>query len=145
MVSYVHIQAGLPMTNLVDRLRAALDQHEQVAHAAANGDPHWVQSTWPTDRGHITTAGGGTVVYDEGCPSEEQATHIAANDPANVLRTIAAHRRIAERHAPQQVTGGHYECRTCSDGYGYHDPAPCADLRDIASIYLPDTDQGETQ
>jgi hypothetical protein len=37
-------------------------------------------------------------IYDEGGHNAEQAAHIAEHDPAHVLRTIQAHRKIVERY-----------------------------------------------
>ncbi len=126
------------MTDLADQLRTALDRAEATARAATPGPWHALDGgvvdddheQWP-------------VADTDSKRNREDRVFIAANDPAHVLLTVAAHRRIVDRHQPQQVNGDYHECRTCSDGYGYHDPAPCADLRDIASIYLPDLDQGE--
>lgn len=85
------------------RLRAGLDRDEALARAAAEraaewrsdgrgveggpfepGDPEWA----------IPECGEHTIVYDEGWPKPAEAIHIAAFDPARVLRQVAAIREV---------------------------------------------------
>ncbi len=154
------------MTDLADRLNAALDRAEQTARAAAaqfagtsglvwenrSGD-----SVGPADAVDNSTVAHGRWDY----LGDEIADHIALNDPAHVLRTVAAHRNVALLH------GGVHDCREFISGvypddwpadapYGtagerwshvstehFDADEPCPTLRGIASIYLPDLDQGE--
>ena len=56
------------------------DGYGSGAVERTNGDPHDV----------------GIVVYDEGCPNDAEATHIARHDPARVLADVESKRRIVE-------------------------------------------------
>jgi hypothetical protein len=76
-------------------LSARLEEAEALARAAGGrawrqGDPErtpgWIQD----DSGSLDSI----VVYDEGAPTAAQAAHIALNDPARVLREVAAGRRL---------------------------------------------------
>jgi len=68
--------------------------------------------------------------------------HIAANDPATVLRRCEADRRILARHTPQPNGTGFddgWQCQTCSvdggDGYQYLVPYPCPTVEDLAHAH----------
>jgi len=79
------------------------------------------------DSGHAGVSGEkGTVVYDEGAPWTEQAAHIAAWDPARLLREVEAKRRIIihAQGAEQDVP----------DIYAY-DLAADYVLRALAAVY----------
>jgi hypothetical protein len=95
--------------DLVTFLRARLDEREAAAKAA--GGDSWVAE--PRTYGSYAVAcDGEPVVYDEGAPTEAQATHIALNDPAYVLDDVAAKRRIvdeAERYSPELEHGDNGE------------------------------------
>lgn len=78
------------MTDLLSWLRSALDEHERIALAV-------------DERGYL---------YDtEGC-SDASIAHFEANDPAHVLRTVAAHREILgwvmDRQQPGSTVGDDY-------------------------------------
>lgn len=92
------------MTDPAAFLAAALAEAEATAlDASTQQGPEWTFHPNNIDRALITGSGyagyafGDVVSYDEGAPSEHQADHIAANDPAHVLRLIAAHRKILGR------------------------------------------------
>lgn len=130
------------MTTPVEWLRDALDTHERIARAADAG-PRW-SARAPSD-GPVVDIGeevawSREIDYavwrcedeQDGCPDiargyVAEARHIAANDPAHVLRTVQAHREILDRHdhrgkwclgaAPQPITGA------------------CPDVRSLAAIY----------
>jgi Family of unknown function (DUF6221) len=73
---------------------AHLNLWESIAKAA---DPApWKARSHPGDSGMIRDANGDILVYDEGVPSEESASHIALNDPGLVLRVVAAVRWLRE-------------------------------------------------
>ncbi|MDX3714401.1 DUF6221 family protein [Streptomyces europaeiscabiei] len=84
------------MVDLVQWLRAQLDEDERIARAA--GGLAWSRSEHPWDTAvAIRDSEGERVVCDEGWPSEGQEVHIAAWDPARVLREIDAKRRTLIR------------------------------------------------
>lgn len=93
------------MTNpveLMEFVHARLDDDERIALAAAHGEG----AEWHSREGYVysspfyTPVGlddietGTTVVYDEGCPSWQEAEHIARHDPKRVLYDVATKRLI---------------------------------------------------
>jgi hypothetical protein len=91
------------MDDLVTRLRAALDTHETVAKAAADGDSGawFVGDKWNVYRAEDTAPRGDAeenqlVVYGT---VQVQAAHIAVHDPAFVLADIAAKRKLVDLYA----------------------------------------------
>jgi len=107
--------------NLVEFLRARLDEDEQAARAATAG-PWYVDDIDQELRTADVYAADGRVTsaYTEPCCSVEDATHIARHDPARVLAEVDAKRRILERHS------------SCDDtSFG----EPCEDLRLLALPY----------
>ncbi|OPC84203.1 hypothetical protein B4N89_27665 [Embleya scabrispora] len=112
-------------------LTARLDERERWARAAIPGPWHAdggsVYTTHPTDE--VTGYCGGN------------ADHIAAHDPARVLRDVAAQRAIIGWHFVQYdvPTDGTW-VQVCRCGYD----APCATLRHLAAVYADHPDyQGE--
>jgi hypothetical protein len=81
------------MSDLVAFYAARLDEDEATAKAAADPDPVWTQPDPERYPGKIEDSVG-VVVYDEGCPTSDQAAHIARHDPARVLREVEAKRAI---------------------------------------------------
>lgn len=95
------------MSDLVEFLTARLAEDEQIARAAAAR-----ASDWHSSKGNV--GGGGeftdlgdpdeeqywhgdeVIVYDEGWPLVDEATHIARHDPARVLREVEAKRALIE-------------------------------------------------
>lgn len=135
--------------DLVDRLRAALDETERVARAAG--------AAWTLEGerdellldfgGHTTTAIG---FYEDDALRPAEAAHIVRHDPASVLRMVAAHRKILNLHDPRanlDAAGGEralqrfataYYCPTC----GGRDwdieeigDEPCDTLKALAEAY----------
>jgi hypothetical protein len=83
----------LMMDDLIAFLRQQLDEDERVAREAGAGS--WSRDdTYPDSGGIISDTG--TIVYDEGSPSQPQAEHIARWDPARALAEIQAKRRILD-------------------------------------------------
>jgi hypothetical protein len=85
--------------DLVQWLTACLDEDERIARAACEGG----EGRWHPlgDRVGGSVAGdheGYHVAFGEGYPTLEQATHIAAHDPARVLREVETVRRIVGLH-----------------------------------------------
>jgi hypothetical protein len=84
------------MSDLIEFLRARLDEEAEVARAAMiNSGGEWAQvdpvrapcRVEDTTRGYV-------VVNDDGWTTSEQAAHIARHDPARVLAEVEAKRRI---------------------------------------------------
>jgi hypothetical protein len=101
------------MTDLVEFLRAALDEDERVARAATPGPWRWEEpsdSEWPTYDQSLVSDGkadGGEPAavllgwgHDASGIEAEQADrdHIARHDPARVLAEVAAKRAILDRY-----------------------------------------------
>lgn len=83
--------------SLVERLRAALDRAEEIARAAEDEVPH--NATWRAERELVVAPIPGSefvaVVAELFDPVRVGVgQHIALHDPAHVLRTVAAHRKI---------------------------------------------------
>jgi len=99
-----------------------------IAHPTVSGGPlstHMVAETWREDRA--------------------DAAHIARHDPARVLATCAAHRRIVELHyfverdwvdADGDDRSGYF-CALCEGEKDYTGDStyPCNTLRALAAIY----------
>lgn len=104
--------------SLIEKLTAALDETERIARAAVRHPSRYNSDLrdheecgvddgeWTADRCEVISANphrgdffhGGIMIYDEGGHNEEQAKHIAHNDPAHVLRQVAVHRKILDQH-----------------------------------------------
>lgn len=95
---------------ITEFIHARLNDKERLARAAIErtGSGNWKMRDHESDNWMVTDSTGEVVVYDEGDPSEFQAAHIAANDPEQALREVAAHRTILDAHP--LVDG---ECGTC--------------------------------
>jgi Family of unknown function (DUF6221) len=75
-------------------LRKMLDEDATAAQAACLfGTGNWTQAD-PVRYPGLIDSDTGTVVYDEGSPTSDQAAHIARCNPERVLREVAAKRRI---------------------------------------------------
>ena len=91
------------MDDLVQWLRAQLDEDERIARAAQRqrGGGEWVARA---DASGIVAVEGLPVRAGEPIPvvlhpdEDETAEHIAEHDPARVLREIDAKRQIIEQH-----------------------------------------------
>lgn len=140
------------MDDLVRWLGEQFDEDERIADAArGQGDGRWHHdSSYPN--GYVYDEHNQPVVYDESTPSPEEAEHIAAHDPARVLREIEAKRKLLDDHpiVPRDVEptvingeeiGGPYYpfgCATCHtepdspevNGFGY-----CLTWKVLASVF----------
>jgi hypothetical protein len=92
---------------ITEFLLARIAEREALARAASHGGARWTSPKTGYGSGRVDAVDRpaddvGIVVYDEGRPSEDQAAHIAFNDPARVLAECEAHRRIV-REARQAV------------------------------------------
>ncbi|MEU1327151.1 DUF6221 family protein [Streptomyces microflavus] len=111
-------------------LDRTISEREAVAVAALN---HGRGSAWRANGATVEIATAQavymdvfeeTVVFNEGSPTEEQAAHIAANDPQSVLRRCAADRRMIGLMATEtSETGGKPLAsrllRHLAEGYGW--------------------------
>jgi hypothetical protein len=114
---------------LVEWLRARLDEDEQVAREASPGE--WrpdaaPDGRWYIDPGHDTDDVGQAA-------RRADAEHIARHDPARVLREVEAKRRILDLHADTRPyvyrDDGTRACGECGDGTV---EMPCLTVRLLA-------------
>jgi hypothetical protein len=81
-------------------LAARLDEDEATAKAATEAEGQWFApgpgaGEWSVRNNRaIVDCPAGVIAFDEGCPTDTQAAHIARHDPARVLRSVAAVRII---------------------------------------------------
>lgn len=126
------------MDDLVRWLGVQLDEDQRIAEAArGQGEGRWHHETsYPN--GYVYDGGVQPVVYDESTPSPEEAEHIAAHDPARVLREIDAKRRIMECHEAWVASNGDTICGRCGREHIDGRPGghfPCQTLRLLALPY----------
>jgi hypothetical protein len=86
--------------NIVDFIRARLDEVERVARAVEDRSAPW-DGQWKNDSDHaLRTQNGWVLAHNGGKPyAPGLLDHIALHDPASALRRVAADRRIVERCA----------------------------------------------
>ena len=83
------------MSDLVDFLRARLDEDEATARAAArNYDSETGRAEWTVDGLAIVAADGHCVAVTELADDEDDRAHIARWDPKHVLLEVATKRRV---------------------------------------------------
>jgi len=103
------------MPDLHGWITQQINKTQRIAEAArGQGEGRWNHETG-YHSGRVVDERGETVVYDEGAPLEEEAAHIALNDPATVLRRCTADRKILDEHKPY---GGNYLDRYACTGCG---------------------------
>lgn len=131
---------------MVDWLRDAMDSAERIAHAACWDDQSDVWTARPPQASYERYTvvdyldDGVVVVTPENADADGVGQHVALNDPAAVLRRIAADRQVLDLHAPVTVE---YEddspstlaCRTCGSHFEYPKRWPCTTLRLLAEGY----------
>ncbi|MGY1549607.1 DUF6221 family protein [Streptomyces sp. MN6] len=152
------------MDDLVQWLGAQLDEDERIAHAAGGrSEQEWRadlsgkdpggMSSWPvavryTTDGRLRGAVANLPVTNE--RSEDRMVHIAAHDPARVLREIDAKRQLladllAEPHV--EVDDPFYSCAVVAraDVKRYGGPCDCGrddrQLRRLHILLLPYADR----
>jgi hypothetical protein len=100
------------MTDLLERLKEALDETERIANAAASQcgchppTPSWTFADDDND-GRMVIEGDPhpdirtklTGRWNKSYHDLFAGRHIALNDPASVLRQVAAHRKLIAKHA----------------------------------------------
>jgi hypothetical protein len=130
---------------LIDKLKAKLDETDDVARAACHGgEGRWSRSS----DSYIDDETGKAVVNGEFSLSDARAEHIIRHDPASVLRQVAADRKILELHpgerrgyAKVHPGGDRFEqtqevCATCSgQDPNEFEPWPCDTLLALAEGY----------
>jgi hypothetical protein len=93
-----------PVNDLIEFLRARLDEDERSARAAIERG----MSVWEAhEQGRVAMVSlpdGDALIYDEGSPNDDQARHIARWDPARVLAEVQAKRRIVDEVVPEMET-----------------------------------------
>lgn len=152
--------------DLTMRITEALDQAERLARAADttwDGDHSWHHDYYAKGDEHwVKLENGATIAVcgEDHTMAPQHAAFIAANDPPTVLRSVAADRRVLERHAPfvnkewvgvnallehgtdtkpevrsQDGFWVETRCRGCEMWTNVGDsnyPWPCDDIRDLA-------------
>lgn len=119
---------------LIEKLRAALDEHERIATFSAqiSGDS-WQIAPNGSVRSNARRLVVPSMVGPGGeWPQPADAALIERYDPAHVLRTVAAHRKILDRHAR-----GHWCVGSGRTGRMWWPNGGCEDVRDLVSIYFP--------
>lgn len=124
------------MDDLVRWLGEQLDEDQRIAEAArGQGEGRWHHETsYPN--GYVYDGGVQPVVYDESAPSPEEAEHIAAHDPARVLREIDAKRATIADYEKAIRTRDRLEPNT--SGYRHWDNRALGllhALRHAAAVY----------
>ncbi|WP_405964870.1 DUF6221 family protein [Streptomyces sp. NBC_00723] len=100
------------MDDLLKWLGEQLDEDERIARAATPGPWEWKREhgePWqPEPDGwldysgeYLAAAGDGATLFGPGMTPHADAVHIAAHDPARVLREIEAKRRIIAEVVPE--------------------------------------------
>jgi hypothetical protein len=151
------------VTDPAEFLTAALDAAEVAANAATPGpwtvgaDDDEVVSTFQCREGcdheYCQTCYRKPCEVCEGYAwnsrqTRANVTHIAANDPAHVLRMVAAHRKLAGVHKPMDPSWTEVrlnrrieplKCNVCAEWDEYeapvHVPWPCDTLKALAEAY----------
>lgn len=113
------------LTDQVDRVEAVARGHNQWS-------PDWDHDDLADEIRDRTNAG--TVAF---VPNPATARHIAANDPAAVLRRCTADRRILDRHSADPGHPGYPACTGCGIEVDFDDPYTdnindCPELADLA-------------
>jgi hypothetical protein len=106
----------VPVTDsaLVDWVRPLIEARKTAAEAAAyRGVADWSSRKHPSDTAIVMDGAGEIVVYDEGEPTEEQAAHIALNDPRQIIADCERDLTSLDEHAPIEVEPGASRCGRC--------------------------------
>lgn len=126
------------MDDLIEFLRARLDEREAKARAATRGpwlvehdeDKAIAVRSYDPSLG-AEAYGEATVAYDPNDYGDGDFAHIAANNPEFVLADVAATRELLSEH---QDTGIGL-CGTCVDWLNDHLKWPCRTVRLLALPY----------
>jgi hypothetical protein len=123
------------MSDLITRLREAIDEAERIALAASPGP--WSANP---EQDEVIAVDGVTVADAFALSSNQTratAAHIVATCPVRTLRMVAAHRKILDLHAPYVAVAGDPICQTCLEGsHLYAESAyPCPTLLLLSDGY----------
>lgn len=116
-------------------IESQLAQDEATAKAAIESRGQWYDprpgppsGAWKMrNRTSVVESDAGVIVFDEGCPTGEQAAHIARQDPARTLRRVKAVRGLvaAILAGPHDyVPDEYYSCSQAAAGTGRVNPDP---------------------
>lgn len=119
---------------MVTWLRGQIEARKAAAQRA--GGDQWAVGGPPGRMysSRVKDSSGDVVVYDEGAPSEEEAAHIAENDPQDTIARCEAELAILAEHI--HMNGG--SCLICHYQVGPQfrpAPFPCRTVRLLASGY----------
>jgi len=131
------------MATLHEHITAAVEKRLAVAQAATPGP-------WEYDGNPSAVVVGGedgrslcASAYNWPDPvCAANATFIAANDPARIIRDCRRDLKVLARHRPTadiEGRGPFYNCRWCSAPVPRH----CAEIRDLAEAYEIGVDDGD--
>lgn len=122
------------MSDLYSRLLAAVQAHKALAEAAVLLDGHRPTRDWTHDRKAVMAGEAILVQPNEWFGPTEVAAHIAANDPAFVIRACDRDLKVLQRHqlVDDHEDGDELWCNGCR---GYDPPWPCIEIREIAPVY----------
>lgn len=122
--------------SLYERLLAAVAERRRLAQEATPGP-------WTVNEGDdyhcVEHLGDGHSVAEvQPCDDHPgrvapDATFIAANDPARILRACDRDAKVLQRHAPKKPLGNWIGCIFCDDERA--EAWPCDDARDLAEEY----------
>jgi hypothetical protein len=130
------------MVELVEWLRAQLDEDERIARAACwdeQSDAWTVRP--PREKYERYTVvdyldDGVVVVTPENADADGVGQHVARHDPARVLREIDAKRKLLDLHQEKLEQGYSSDhCAECGFGETSQSYYPCATLRLLALPY----------
>ncbi len=130
---------------LHDRIRAVVEERLATARAACHdGSGRWHQrasfednSEWLSPR--VDDENDDVVVYDEGSPTESEAAHIAANDPADAILSAEHALSVLDRHTSTDLDAYRYGI-TCSGCPNSAVSWPCIEMRELATRWRVEVD-----
>jgi hypothetical protein len=129
---------------LHERIETAVKQRQAVAQAATPGPWQAFGDSVAAPIDQCNCAGGGEWPHEPGCGQEQivyntrelDATFIAANGPARIIRDCQRDLKVLERHVASPAFTERPVCLTCRrPGYMMIELLPCPELRDLAEAY----------
>ena len=132
------------MADLHDRIRAAIEARRERARAAATDSAaEWYRYERYVEAKHphpqIFDADEEPVLWLAMDGTQAVMDHIAAEDPAAVLRHVARDLKVLERHKQVVAEGWGKDALVCESTWmasdGWPIDWPCDDIRDLAEAY----------